>query len=312
MLISRVSRLIAGRPDPDAAAGPGAASAGSRAAGPGSPVPFTLRQQRFRRFPAALAELATLLAIQLGIGALLGWMGPFGTYGALGALDRFAFWMLAIPVVGVPVSLAANAAMRAPALSGWPWPARIALAALVAALPGVFIVRALVSLFGMTLGGGFATLLGGYASVALMMAAIGIVITLARGYHRLTASPPPAEAAAAPARPAASPARPAASPFLDRIPRHLGRALRRIETEDHYLRVHTDRGHDLVLFRLADALAEIDPALGQQVHRSHWVARAAVAAVERDGPRTTLRLTDGARVPVSRSFLPALRKAGWL
>jgi DNA-binding LytR/AlgR family response regulator len=48
------------------------------------------------------------------------------------------------------------------------------------------------------------------------------------------------------------------------------------------------------------------------VHRSYWVARKAVAAVEREGHRTELVLTSGDRVPVSRTYLPMLRQAGWL
>jgi DNA-binding LytR/AlgR family response regulator len=60
------------------------------------------------------------------------------------------------------------------------------------------------------------------------------------------------------------------------------------------------------------AVAELDPASGQQVHRSYWVARRAVASVERDGHRTALILSNGDKVPVSRTYLPALREAGWL
>jgi DNA-binding LytR/AlgR family response regulator len=37
-----------------------------------------------------------------------------------------------------------------------------------------------------------------------------------------------------------------------------------------------------------------------------------VESVEREGQRTLLLLTDGRRVPVGRSFRPALKAAGWL
>jgi len=42
------------------------------------------------------------------------------------------------------------------------------------------------------------------------------------------------------------------------------------------------------------------------------VADDTVDGVERDGQRTLLRLTDGRRVPVGRSFRPDLKTAGWL
>jgi DNA-binding LytR/AlgR family response regulator len=48
------------------------------------------------------------------------------------------------------------------------------------------------------------------------------------------------------------------------------------------------------------------------VHRSYWVARRAAAMVERDRQRTGLVPTNGEKIPVSRTYLPALRAAGWL
>ena len=82
--------------------------------------------------------------------------------------------------------------------------------------------------------------------------------------------------------------------------------------QDHYVEVHTEEGSDLLLLRFRDALRELDGLDGAQVHRSHWVARAAVAGVERRSGRIALRLVNGNRVPVSRSFAPALRDRGWL
>lgn len=78
------------------------------------------------------------------------------------------------------------------------------------------------------------------------------------------------------------------------------------------MRVTTALGQELILFRLSDAIAELDSALGQQVHRSYWVAQHAVSTVERGGHRTTLVLVNGARVPVSRTYVPLLRATGWL
>lgn len=87
-------------------------------------------------------------------------------------------------------------------------------------------------------------------------------------------------------------------------------ALRTLQSQDHYLEVTTARGQDLVLMRLADAVATLDDADGMQVHRSWWVARAAVDSLERDGHRLILRLTDGREVPVGRSRIKAVQ-AWW-
>ena len=100
--------------------------------------------------------------------------------------------------------------------------------------------------------------------------------------------------------------------FLKRIPHRIAGDLLCLRTEDHYLRIHTTVGHDLILFRLKDAVSELAGADGMQVHRSYWVARAAVANTEKKGRKTTLLLKNGLQVPVSESFLPIVREAGWL
>jgi len=100
--------------------------------------------------------------------------------------------------------------------------------------------------------------------------------------------------------------------FLERLPLHLRRArLIAVQAEDHYLRVHTDHGSDLILMRLSDAVAELDGLEGAQTHRSWWVARDAVRGVSRGDGRATLVLDGGLTAPVSRSYSGALREAGW-
>ncbi len=84
-----------------------------------------------------------------------------------------------------------------------------------------------------------------------------------------------------------------------------------MEAEDHYLRLHTSRGSDLILLRLADALDELDGIEGARVHRSWWVARDAVQAAVRDDGRTSLRLKGDILAPVSRTYVKALRAEGW-
>jgi DNA-binding LytR/AlgR family response regulator len=110
---------------------------------------------------------------------------------------------------------------------------------------------------------------------------------------------------------AAAPGAPAPA-FLERLPAKLrGGDLYAVEAEDHYLRLHTSRGQDLILMRLADALGELEGMEGAQVHRSWWVARAAVVDAERGAGRASLTLKSGAVAPVSRTYAKALREAGW-
>lgn len=100
--------------------------------------------------------------------------------------------------------------------------------------------------------------------------------------------------------------------FLDRLPMKLkGAELYAVEAEDHYLRIHTDRGSDLILMRLGDAVGELEGIEGAQTHRSWWVAKEAVTEVARGDGRATFVLKNGARAPVSRSFARTLRAEGW-
>jgi len=98
-------------------------------------------------------------------------------------------------------------------------------------------------------------------------------------------------------------------PFMGRVrPERRGRLLA-LESDGHYLRVHTDAGSDLVLYRLSDAIHEIDTDDGARVHRSWWVAGHALSA-ERHAEM--LKLVNGLEVPVSRTYRLSARERGWL
>lgn len=100
--------------------------------------------------------------------------------------------------------------------------------------------------------------------------------------------------------------------LAERFPAKLkGAALYAVSAEDHYLRLHTSKGADLILMRLSDAIAELEGVEGAQTHRSWWVAREAVEDARREGERVTLVLKGGAEAPVSRPNVRALREAGW-
>ena len=97
-----------------------------------------------------------------------------------------------------------------------------------------------------------------------------------------------------------------------RLPPRLARArLVAVEAEDHYLRIRTEAGPDLVLMRFADALALLAGADGFRTHRSWWVARTAVEAARWRGGRGELVLSDGSTAPVSRTYAAALKGTDW-
>ena len=100
--------------------------------------------------------------------------------------------------------------------------------------------------------------------------------------------------------------------LLERLPPALGTTILALENEDHYVRVHTALGSDLILIRMRDAVAELEPLEGMQVHRSWWVARDAVEEAKRDGRNLRLVLAGGLEAPVSRANVAVLRDSGWI
>jgi len=100
--------------------------------------------------------------------------------------------------------------------------------------------------------------------------------------------------------------------LLSRLPPRLGEEIIALRSEDHYVRVYTRLGDALILSHFADAIADMDGVRGEQVHKSWWVARAAVTGAQKNGRDFQIHLEGGLVAPVSRSRLKALRGAGWL
>lgn len=75
-----------------------------------------------------------------------------------------------------------------------------------------------------------------------------------------------------------------------------------LKAEEHYVGVNLRDGRSLLLRgRLADAIAQLPQGIGMQVHRSHWVAGAALSDVRCTRESCNLRLHSGAEVPVARN-----------
>jgi len=101
--------------------------------------------------------------------------------------------------------------------------------------------------------------------------------------------------------------------WQDKLPARLRRArLVALQAEDHYVRVHTEAGSDLVLMRFSDAVALASATQpGLRLHRSWWAAADAVQSVTYNRGSGQAVLTGDLTAPVSRTYYPALRDAGW-
>lgn len=91
--------------------------------------------------------------------------------------------------------------------------------------------------------------------------------------------------------------------IVSKIPRHLGSTIVALEAQQHYVRVYTAAGSDLVLYRFGDAVHELESqGLGIQVHRSFLMAPDYVVDTKRVGRSVVLCMTNGLEVPVSQSY----------
>ena len=94
--------------------------------------------------------------------------------------------------------------------------------------------------------------------------------------------------------------------FLGSLEPPLRGDLRSVEAQEHYVQVVSSEESRLVLYRFSDVVRQLPESSGLQVHRSHWVAHAAVKELLTQGQAMKIELHDGRRIPVSRSFRHAV------
>lgn len=82
-----------------------------------------------------------------------------------------------------------------------------------------------------------------------------------------------------------------------------------LEMSDHYLKVYTDKGHHLLLMRFKDALEMLTDFQGLQTHRSWWVSLNAVTKLQKEGRKVFLLINSELQVPVSRTYMDAVKAA---
>ncbi len=242
---------------------------------------------------------------------LLTYLGPFGTWALPPFSERLLFWLMTVGanwIVGYIAFFVIPPRLRERRAGVW---VGFVLAAAGAAVPGTGTAWLAVAVYLDYRPSSVSDLTTLYGQVFVLHLIIGSLVfhlidgalrprdgkeELPSPEERAVFVPPVAEAA-----------------LLTRLPARSRAELLHLRMQDHYVEVHTTAGSEMLLLRFRDALNEVEGVDGLQVHRSHWVARNAVAGVERrSGSRIALRLVNGSRVPVSRSFAPRLRSQGWI
>ena len=72
--------------------------------------------------------------------------------------------------------------------------------------------------------------------------------------------------------------------------------------QDHYVEFITNKGSELVLMRLSDAVEMTTPGSGLQVHRSAWVSTQGMHSLHKRGRNKVVVLPNGRDVSVARSM----------
>lgn len=240
------------------------------------------------------------LVVATLVGVFLATTGAFGSANAP-YLQRLAYWVLVMILGGLWGHLSSRVVTRFIDVDDRPW---VTVAVMTAVITGPLsvIVWAATGLF-------FAQKLYPLAALPQLFGPVLVVTLAVTTVNVFLGRAQPVQTHAAAPSPTSSPA---PVRFLDRLPFKLrGATLHAVQAEDHYLRLHTDRGSDLILMRLSDAVEELEGLEGARTHRSWWVARSAVRGVDRGDGRATLTLEGGLSVPVSRRYARALREADW-
>lgn len=217
------------------------------------------------------------------IGALIGVMGPYESYGSMGLAARVAHFALCVTLIGAMVITASYYVARRFFQGFWPIWAALGIDILLAS-PGAAIIFGSLSIFAPDNLDEIRLQDLLWQNLIMLMAfrAISLLISWRRVREgsniRSTpaGTPPPHE-------------------IMMRMPFGLrDERILALSSEDHYIRVHTAQGEALILMTLTHAVALIGD--GFLVHRSHWIAREGIKSAN----ATSVKLITGLSVPISR------------
>lgn len=235
----------------------------------------------------------TTLAVLVSVALILALSGPFGTILSLSLAWRLAYWGSVVPLTFLAGAF--GSALVGVLMAGRPLWMRLPMISLASAL----LVWVVLMVLHTALGFSFARL----ANAATELPLLFLMCFVIEGTREVIVHQRPDQAPA----PEAPPPPPR---LLERLPEDLRGDLINLSVKDHYVSVSTTLGtHDL-LMRLSDAITEVGPVAGMQVHRSHWVATAQVIGGRRTADQAVLQMSNGAQIPVSRANLKAVEAAG--
>ncbi len=221
----------------------------------------------------------TLYTMAIAI-AFLTLTGPFGTYDNVPLGFRFSYWALVV------VTAAAMALSIEMALSRLRPEWAFLLRSVVATMLMILFYTPILWNLGHLLTGKYREVSSIWAEALYVALATLAIYTYASFWRRM---------------------RPRQAPnFAERAGVSEANPIQHVTAEDHYVQVRTLSGTQRLLMRFSDALEQLQGLDGLQVHRSHWVSRAAIRRLDKRGSRFVIVLDDESEIPVSRGFQPSV------
>lgn len=260
-----------------------------------------------------MAEFLTLLRAELrGPVVYLAWVvlsltiaiaGPFGSYVALSLPERLLFWSLCVGLgllVGVSVRIVVNTWLG---VRGFRRGAVVValICAVLMAWPMRFLAQVM---FPVSQSVFSASILDVFLFIFAVSLTVGAVrrtlevVPLSQLMEPISGNEVTVDMMATLPR------------IVQRLEPEVQGRLIAMTVRDHYVDVFTTAGRGSVLIRFADAITEAGDEIGDQIHRSHWVAWWAVKGVEREGGKIWLRLCPEMRLPVSKTYRNKLVERG--
>lgn len=226
--------------------------------------------------------------------------GPFGTFEAMSLSERASFW-----VITVPVSIAIGYSARAIALVLVPPDRPYVLDTVaVAFMTVVFgpMAWGIAKGFEQTGDAEVPDVGWFFLYVFVVTAAVFLIRRALPGIEP--------DGFQAPSEPTVEAGQPR---LLKRLSPAISGDILRLSSRDHHVEVATTSGRETLRLRMADAIDEMEPVDGFCIHRSHWVARNAITGVERkNAHKAYFILSNGERLPISRTYRPKLEEMGLL
>lgn len=250
-----------------------------------------------KRYKLQLPSLMTI-SINLFIGLIIGYLGPFGSY-EMPLQYRLSYWVILIGVGHLIYSQIND-------LCHWYFDSKIKSRVIQFLLPSIF-GAALLSFFveymshlfynlELSIFKNFLFFFPKVFILGLVLNFIGLLLDRYQETHKQIATNQQDQD-------------PLLNNFFNRLPKKLGKELICFSMEDHYLHVHTEIGSHMMLMRMKDALVELKNYNGLQVHRSWWIATDAVIDVKKEARKATLIMKNNMEVPVSQKYLPIIKEA---